>query len=264
MLVSLIVSTWNRPALLKQFFESLEEHAHYPCEIIVHDDGSGLVTTSYLSQLLRDGRISTLILNPENHNRGHGTAVNRAANMAEGEYIVKLNGDEVFADNWLETAVNTMEAYPEVVLLHLAHYLHSQHWPERVEDLPWDIEPYTIHRETRNGIPIRVVWVGPGCAFMIRKKTWIEQGPWLNGYDPHFTEDMEYRLRLAPMMRLLSEGSHSPPKDLNAHWEQYKDTPWLGLTDPPVVSYHKGHGLCSIGDAQKTLKKGPYICLSSL
>lgn len=261
-LASIIVSAWNRPELLRRFFYSLWQNTTVSYELIVHDDGSQDETSDWLYQQVRDGRISTLITNPRGHNRGHGTAVNRAANIAEGDYIIKMNGDEAFAPFWLERAEIAMNAFPEIRLLHLAHYYSYGPRDAAIEDVKWDLEPYTLHKEERRGVAIRVVWVGPGDAFMVRRSTWEEQGPWIAGYNPRFTEDMEYRLRLCPMMRLLAlskSEKYPPPTDLAAHWQAYKDSPWLAVLDPPVVSYHPGHGLCSIGAAGKTLRQGPLV-----
>jgi len=260
--VSIIVSAWNRPELLGRFFEDLSKTT-YPYELIVHDDGSQVDTQMALIGLLRKGTISSLILNPTGYNRGHGTSVNRAANISEGDYIVKLNGDETFAVGWLETAVKTMEMYPEIGILHLAHYYSKAEKHDPIGRVVWDVEPFVIHKENR-GIPLNIVWAGPGCAFMVRKKEWT---PWVNTYNPSFGEDVEFRLRMCPMMRSPSDNPNlrpGAPKDFKAHWEEFKNTPWLALTDPPVVSYHPGAGLCSIYEAQKTLQKGPHIiCKSS-
>lgn len=259
---SLIVSAWNRPELLKPFFESLWANTECPYELIVHDDGSQPETADYLHELVKRGDISTLISNPAGHNRGHGTSVNRAAFISEGEYIVKLNGDECFAKGWLTQGIKAMRLFPEVALLHLAHYYSygPRHVP--IQDVIWDMDPCTLHREEREGVAIRVVWVGPGCAFMVSRKTWEEKGPWTSAYSPRFGEDFEYRIRVCPMMRLLpiSKSIRYPPvTDSAAHWHQYKHTPWLAALDPPMVSYHPGHALCSIGEAVKTMQRGPCL-----
>ena len=262
MFSSLIVSAWNRLELLVPFFNSLWANTTSPYELIVHDDGSQDETSDWLYKQLKKGKISTLITNPPGHNRGHGTSVNRAANIAEGDYIMKLNGDETFAPGWLEACIRAMEMFPEIGMLHAAHYYKSASRSLPISKLEWDLEPYTLKKMDRNGVKIRTVWVGPGNAFMVSKKTWYEKGPWIARKNPAFSEDMEYRIRICPMMRLLEishSKTHPPPTDLAAHWEQYKDTPWLAVLDPPMVSYHPGRGLCSIGAAQVTLKDGPLI-----
>lgn len=256
---SLIISAWNRPELLEASLKSLWDRTTYPHEIIVHDDGSQRKTTEMLYDFLTDGMISSLILNPPSWNRGHGTSVNRAASIAEGDVIVKLNGDEVFATGWLEKTVEALDLFPEIGLLHLAYYYQPLTRETPIEQVVWDYGQYTLHRETRNGIPIRVVWTGPGCGFAVRKKDWK---PWAAEKQPGFGEDVEFRWRMCPMMRLpgfMRSKMLPPVVDLEKHWQEYKSTPWLALLEPPVVSYHPGEGKSSIQPCQATLRDGPYL-----
>jgi len=262
---SVCISAWNRPELLKRCLESLWTNTRAKFELIIHDDGSQDETSDYLYKLSREGKISTLITNPPGHNRGHGTSVNRAINISEGKYIVKVNGDDEFSPGWLAKAVRVMELFPEIGLLHLAHYDFTALWNRRrpeygVKDP--NIDYYTLHSETREGVNIRVVWCGPGDGFMFTREFWDKVGPWHSEYDPAFGEDVYFRLKACPMMRrpLQPPGSKlCPPRleELPAHWEKYKDTPWLATIDPPLISFAWGDGLCSIYDAQKTLKHGP-------
>lgn len=261
--VTVTISAYNRLDLLQFCLDSIwTTEPGYPYELIVHDDGSRRDTSSWLYEQVQAGRISSLILNPPDHNRGHGTSVNRATNIGEGDWIMKLNGDEEVTPNWLGKCVAAMNAFPQIRLLHAAYF--GLNWTRHTEfgDIQWVMDPYTIHRETRNGISIRVVWVGPGDAFMVTRQTWEEMGPWYAKKIPSFAEDMDYRLRLCPMMSLLEISHHpvwKPVTDLEAHWQKYKGTPWLGLIDPPVVSYHRGDGLSSIHACRATLKDGPLV-----
>jgi len=264
---SVCVSAWNRPDLLDRCLKSLWANTRFPHEILVHDDGSQDETSNYLYQLSRMGKISTLITNPRGHNRGHGTSVNRAVNISEGKYIVKINGDDKFTPGWLGKAVRMFELFPEIGLLHLAYYDFTALWNRTRTKLPPkdpNVDYYTLHRETREGVEARVVWCGPGDAFMWTRDFWNEVGPWHSEYDLAFGEDVYFRLKACPMMRrpLQPQGSKlCPPtlEELPEHWEKYKDTPWLVACDPPLVSFAWGEGLCSIYDAQKTLKHGPVL-----
>ena len=257
---SLIVSAYNRPHLLNQSLCHLRANTTYPYELIVHDDGSDRETQERLHGMLLLRDISTLILNPPGYNRGHGTSVNRAAHMAEGDYIVKLNGDECFRPGWLEEAVAVMERFPEVGLLHLAHY--TVPTGKTLDGWPWDwpdADHWTLHRESRDGHALRVVWTGPGCAFMARREAWI---PWRSNRDPSFSEDVTFRAAVCPMMRLpawCNSKTHPEPKDLEAHWRAYHATPWLAVLDPPLVSYHWGEGKSLMPEARGTLHDTPWM-----
>jgi glycosyltransferase involved in cell wall biosynthesis len=264
--VSIVVSAYNRKDLLLRSLRSIEQNTDYPYELIVHDDGSSDGTTEMLYELCRAKRICTVIQNPEGCNRGHGTAVNRAVAISEGKYIVKLNGDDLVYPCWLSKAVKVMETYPEIGLLHLAAYDYSWVHNSRFPDDPWKYgeDHTTIHREFRDGIHLRVVWCGPGDGLMFTRDTWNRSGPWPHSYDPAFGEDVYFRLMCCPMMRRPDQpatsacGTLSDDK-LEQHWAQYKDTPWLAMMDPTVVDFSMGDGKTLVGQAQKTLMRGPLL-----
>ena len=263
---SVVVSAYNRLELLQRSLESLWENTDYPYELIVHDDGSREDTSTYLCELVQQGKISTLILNPPDHNRGLGTSVNRAVYVSEGEYIVKVNGDDEFEPGWLFKAIQVLQTYPEIGLLHLASYDYCAIHNSRCPDDQWEpgLEHITLCRMNRCGIPIRIVWAGPGDGIMFTRETWQRVGPWLHGYNPSFGEDVPFRLTCCPMMRLpnLREGyylSSLKSSQLKEHWEEYKGTPWLALIEPAVINFSMGNGLTIISEAQKTLKHGPLV-----
>jgi glycosyltransferase involved in cell wall biosynthesis len=263
--VSIVVSAYNRPELLARSLESLSENTDYAYELIVHDDGSQDETRALLADLCTQGIICVLISSPRGYNRGHGTAVNRAVAVSEGKYIIKVNGDDEFKPNWLSKAVAVMDTYPEIGLLHLAGYDYSWVHNSRFPNDPWvpGEDHTTIRRELRNSVPVRIVWCGPGDGFMFTREIWQRVGPWYHGYDPAFGEDVYFRLACCPMMRRPDQpdGLHATLKqsEFAAHWEKYKDTPWLAMMDPPVIDFSWGEGKTLIGEAQKTLKKGPLI-----
>lgn len=254
MYASILVTSWNRPQLLWRCLEQLWSRTQYPYELIIHDDGSSPELTKRLHQAIDAGKISTLILNPPGHNRGNGTSTNRAFAMSSGDYIIKLDGDEVFAENWLTKAIEAMEKFPEIILLHLSYYFKSARREDKIEKVIWDLDPFTLYVEERDGTKIRVVWVGPGEGFIVRRKDWI---PWKQDMASAraICEDVAFRTALCPMMRITRE----KPDNLAEHWNKYKNSPWLGVIDPPVVSFHPGNALNSIRDAVHTLSDKPVI-----
>lgn len=263
---SIVISAYNRPELLQRSLESLWANTDYPYELIVHDDGSREETTAYLCKILQQGKIGTLILNPPEHNRGLGTSVNRAVYISEGKYIVKVNGDDEFEPGWLAKAIKVMQTYPEIGLLHLAAYdysaIHNSRFPN--DYWPPGVDRTTIHRENRNGVPIRIVWCGPGDGLMFTRETWQRVGTWPHAYNPAFGEDVLFRCACCPMMRrpLRPEGdpyAALKPEQLADHWAAYKNTPWLAMMEPAVVDFSWGDGLSMVGEAQKTLKHGPLL-----
>lgn len=123
---SICVLSYQRLDFLKKMMTSLlETDAGFPMEIIVHDDGSDTEIRDYLYELLRNRKISYLILNG-GRNRGIGEAVRNCFKVASGDFLFKLDTDIEFKENWLREAVNILEQHQDnigcVSLLNYQNY----------------------------------------------------------------------------------------------------------------------------------------------
>lgn len=104
------VLSYERPDFLKQSIETMIQHASYPLEIIVHDDGSrDPRVNATLQALLAEGKVSTVMLNPAGHNEGQGVALNRMFSAAQGDPILKLDQDLMYQPGWLKRAVEVID-----------------------------------------------------------------------------------------------------------------------------------------------------------
>lgn len=258
---SVLITAYNRKELLQASIESLRECTFYPYELIVHDDGSNAPTSDFLHELHLRGWISTLISNAPRHNRGQALAADRCYQVAQGEYVVKLEGDEQYSPGWLTKAVKAMELFPEIAMLSLQQFCHAYDRfteNERVGYHIWDeLELAAFERE---GTKISVVWCSPGGQFMTRADIYQRHGPWWRGHPDQ--ETIEFRARVCPMFRLLahSRSSRFPAvTDKKKHWDMYKNTAWLAVIDPPVVSSHWGGGKGSLPEARATLQRDPLL-----
>ena len=63
--------------------------------------GAGFLGSHLCERLVARGDVSSLILNPTGHNEGVGRALNRAASISTGQWIVKLDQDLLFEPDWL-------------------------------------------------------------------------------------------------------------------------------------------------------------------
>lgn len=260
---SILITAFNRMEFLQASIESLRACTYYPYELIVHDDGSNPPTKDFLIDILKRGWISTLIMNPPNHNRGQALAADRCYQVAQGDFVVKLEGDEQYTPGWLTKAVKAMEVFPEIAMLSLQQfcYIENRYTPEEYVRYPmWDaLELAALERE---GVKISVVWCSPGGQFMTRMEAYHRHGPWWRGIPDQ--ETIEFRARVCPMFRLLAHSrSRKYPavteKGKKAHWEKYKNSAWLAVLDPPVVSSHWGGGKGSLPEARPTVQRGPKL-----
>ena len=263
MFASIIITTFNRMELLQASLKSLQECTYYPYELVIHDDGSDDRTVNFLMALQREGRISTLILNPPKHNRGQALAADRCYQVAQGEYVVKMEGDEQYTPGWLTKAIKAMRAFPEVRILSLQQFWHThdRHTSTEYVTYPmWDeLELASIERE---GIKVSVCWCSPGGQFVVTQETYDRFGPWWHGHPDQ--ETLEFRARCCPMFRLLAHSRSTKypavkPEDKAAHWDKYQRSAWLAVLDPPVISSHWGVGKGSLAIARSTLQRDPKI-----
>lgn len=96
MKISIVITTYNRAALLRRAISSALAQT-FPCEIIVVDDCSTDETPDYLSSL--DDRVKTW----RNSDRlGHARSVNQGIALATGEWIKLLDDDDYLVPDCVE------------------------------------------------------------------------------------------------------------------------------------------------------------------
>lgn len=209
---SLCVLSFNRPHLLRTSLQTLAEHADYPFELLIHDDGSSDPDVlDFLHGLQRDGAVSTLILNAPGQNQGQGVALNRLFAIATGDPIIKLDHDLIYEPGWLRDTVQLLERNagrvysapavassdePAIGLLGLLHYYHEPVDSRRTKVADWD--GWTEHTHIL------------GSAFAMPREAWDRFGPF-DQHSPAFAEDAE-------MQRVVTESGEFvcalPPRDL--------------------------------------------------
>jgi len=108
-LVSIIVLNWNGKHYLRNCFESLARQTYTNLEVIMVDNNS------------TDGSIAFMMTNfpwvkvvKNKNNLGVARGYNEGVKYAEGEYIVFINNDMVFARRWLEELVITTQSSPSI------------------------------------------------------------------------------------------------------------------------------------------------------
>src|SRR5262249_23140490 len=94
-LVTILIPTYNRPALLPEALESIARQTYAPVEAIVINDGGEPVGAI----VERFG--ATLVEMPQN--RGHAAALNAGLARARGSYIAFLDDDDLVFPDHVET-----------------------------------------------------------------------------------------------------------------------------------------------------------------
>jgi glycosyltransferase involved in cell wall biosynthesis len=118
MLVSVIIPTFNRAAMVGDAIESALRQTYARKEIIVVDDGSVDETAAVLAGF--GDRIRVI----RQSNAGAGAARNRAIDAARGELIAFLDSDDEWFDFKLELQVSVLQAMPQIDFLFTEFVVH--------------------------------------------------------------------------------------------------------------------------------------------
>lgn len=109
--VSVVMSVFNGERYLAEAVESILDQSFRDFEFIVIDDGStdgsGRILDSYAR---RDARIRVF----RQANLGLVDALNRGCELAEGQYIARMDADDISVHDRLSWQVQFMEQHPEV------------------------------------------------------------------------------------------------------------------------------------------------------
>lgn len=108
---SVIMPVFNRPQYLEKAIDSALKQTYRGFELIIVDDGSDDQETKLI---LENHRASPHIRVLSQENKGPGAAINYGAPQAKGEYICRLDSDDLLFPQSLETVSTYIEKSPNV------------------------------------------------------------------------------------------------------------------------------------------------------
>ncbi len=112
---SIIITTYNRSALLLRAIKSLLIQIETSWEAIIIDDGSTDNTEQTIQLLIADKPQIRLI---KNHHCGTVDSVNLALSFTTGKYITFLDSDDEYEPNHLSSRRSILEDHPLTEFLH--------------------------------------------------------------------------------------------------------------------------------------------------
>ena len=111
-LVSVIIPTYNRAAMLEEAIQSALRQTCRPAEVIVVDDASKDSTRAALESVARrDARVRPLFLEK---NRGPAGARNAGVAAAKGDVVAFLDSDDLWHADHLESATGLLESHGDI------------------------------------------------------------------------------------------------------------------------------------------------------
>lgn len=113
--VSVIMGIYNCASTLQEALDSLYAQTFHDFEIILCDDGSTDETHSVAYKNQQEHRNVVLLKNP--HNMGLNQTLNNCLDVAHGEYIARMDGDDISLPERFATEVKFLEEHPEYAIV---------------------------------------------------------------------------------------------------------------------------------------------------
>ena len=104
------MSVFNGASYLGEAIDSILDQSFKDFEFIVIDDGSQDNTWEVLSDYA--GKDSRLVLHRNKNNLGLTKSLNKGLNLARGEYIARMDADDISLSGRLEAQVNFLDTHP--------------------------------------------------------------------------------------------------------------------------------------------------------
>jgi glycosyltransferase involved in cell wall biosynthesis len=119
--VSVIIPCYNYARFLPQAVKSALSQDHVSVDVVVVDDASTDGSLAVAQGLARDDPRAQVVSNA--HNSGPVKTFNRGLELARGEFLVRLDADDLLTEGSLSRAVAVMRSLPAVGLVY-GHPLH--------------------------------------------------------------------------------------------------------------------------------------------
>ena len=115
MKVTVIVRTFNRPEFLKEALTSIQLQTHTDWEVIIFDDGATDINFNIYKKFKSDNKNNRVLYISAGEARGlYRKSWLMAPDLAEGEIMVRLDDDDLLAEDALEFLSNTYTKNPEL------------------------------------------------------------------------------------------------------------------------------------------------------
>lgn len=113
--ISVIMGIYNCAPTLQEALDSLYAQTYQDFEIILCDDGSNDNTYELAIENQKSHPNIILLQNPKN--LGLNQTLNNCLAVAKGEYIARMDGDDLCMPDRFETELNFLESHPEYAIV---------------------------------------------------------------------------------------------------------------------------------------------------
>jgi glycosyltransferase involved in cell wall biosynthesis len=118
--VSVLMAVHNGEKYLRQAVESILKQTYSDFEFVIVDDGSGDNTVAILDEYA--ARDSRMVLARNDVNMGLARSLNRGLDLARGDYIARMDADDVNLPGRFAAQISFLEDHPDIGLVGTAAY----------------------------------------------------------------------------------------------------------------------------------------------
>ena len=190
--ISVVMAVYNEQHSLPQAIDSILNQTYQDFEFIIVDDcssdDSSVIIRSYKE---KDERIITI---RNESNLGLAESLNIGISHANGEWIARMDGDDISLPARFETQIAYLETHPDIDVLSTA-----------LVDITPDNQPFgqRSNPEDHNYLAWRTMWASPAYhgTIMMRRSKFLESGGYKSGL---ILEDVELWSRMIQTARFAS------------------------------------------------------------
>ncbi len=114
-LVSIVMTAYNAAEFVLQAVESIQNQTYANWELIIVNDGSTDGTSKILTKLAKNDK--RILLISCRKNRGASVASNLGLSKAKGQFIARMDSDDISMPDRLVKQVRFLQSHPEVIVV---------------------------------------------------------------------------------------------------------------------------------------------------
>ena len=180
--ITVAMPVYNAGRYLRNAVLSIVGQTFTSWELLIIDDGS----TDDAIDSISDIQDSRIIIIRDGHNKGLAARLNQAIDMAKGQYIARMDQDDISYPERFERQISALDNAPDIDLVSVKSISISED-NSVVGYLPYG----KTHQEICNK---------PWRGFFMPHPTWMGRTEWFRKYryspvSPYFCEDQELLLR---------------------------------------------------------------------
>lgn len=130
--VSVILPVFNAEKTLKTAIDSILEQTYKNFELIIINDGSNDLSEAIIKEY-KDHRLKYFI---NEVNKGLIYTLNKAVSLCKGEYIARMDSDDISAKNRLETQVRYLTLHPDILAVGTARSIFGENVKRKIQCFP--------------------------------------------------------------------------------------------------------------------------------